>query len=92
VKHTVKVIAGGFVLLAVCLLIGYYVGRPTHAAGLIWAIKVFIPLWLCCAAINLWFGVSKAGYSVTEEIPYFLVVFAIPAVLAVFLWWKVARG
>jgi len=91
-KHTVKVVAGGLVLLAACLLIGYHVGRPTPAAGLIAAIKVFIPLWFCVAGINMWVGVSKAGYSVTEEVPYFLAVFAAPVVLALFLWWKVGRA
>jgi hypothetical protein len=36
------------------------------------------------AAINLWIGVSQAGYSFLEELPIFLVIFGIPAALAVF--------
>jgi hypothetical protein len=40
------------------------------------------------ALINLWIGVSRAGYSVAEELPIFLAVFAIPAVVALFVWWK----
>ena len=44
--------------------------------------------WLAAALINLWLGVSRAGYSVAEELPIFLVVFAIPVVVALFIWWK----
>ena len=72
--HTVKVIAGGFVLLALCVLIGRADGA-----------KVFIPLWLVAAGINMWVGVARAGYSVAEEAPIFLVVFAVPAVVALLL-------
>ena len=40
----------------------------------------------------MWVGVSKAGYSVAEELPIFLLIFAIPAAIAIFLWWKYSRG
>jgi hypothetical protein len=33
-------------------------------------------------------GVKSAGYTVREEFPIFLVVFAIPAVVALLAWWK----
>ena len=36
----------------------------------------------------MYIGVSSAGYSVAEELPIFLVIFALPAAAAVFLWWK----
>ena len=90
--HTVKVIAGGFVLLALCLLIGRLVGGPALAAGVASAAKLFIPLWLAAAAINMWIGVSKAGYTIADEAPIFLVVFAIPAAVAFLLFWKLSRG
>jgi hypothetical protein len=89
--HTIKVIAGGLALLALCLLIGRWVG-PTPAVGLVKAVKVFIPLWLVAAGINMWVGVSKAGYSVAEEVPFFLVVFAIPAAVAFLVLWGATRG
>jgi hypothetical protein len=47
-----------------------------------------VPLWFVGCAINLAIGVKRAGYSVAEEIPIFLIVFAIPAVIAVIAWWK----
>jgi hypothetical protein len=49
---------------------------------------IFIPVWLGAALLNLWMGVSRAGYSVTEELPIFLVIFAIPAAVALLVWWK----
>ncbi len=52
------------------------------------AALIFIPIWFGAALINLWIGVSRAGYSVAEELPVFLAVFAIPAVVALFIWWK----
>jgi hypothetical protein len=36
----------------------------------------------------MWMGVARAGYSVAEELPIFLAIFAIPAGVALFVWWK----
>jgi hypothetical protein len=90
--HTIKVIAGGLGLLALCLLVGRMIGGPNPTLGMIEAIKTFIPLWLIGAGINMWVGVTKAGYSIREEIPFFLVVFAIPAAMATFVWWRLSQG
>jgi len=80
--HTVIVVAGGLVLLAGCLLIGRYTGGAETGA------LVFIPLWLVAAALNMWIGVKRAGYSYGEEFPIFLLVFTLPAAVAVWLWWR----
>ena len=40
--HTIKVIAGGLVLLALCLLIGRWVGGATPGMGLVRVVKVFV--------------------------------------------------
>ena len=87
--HTIKVIALGFLLLAVCLLMGRSLGGP--GAGIANGAKVFIPLWFIGAGVNLWLGVSKAGYSVAEESPVFVAVFAIPALAAGFAAWLAHR-
>jgi hypothetical protein len=89
--HTLKVIAGGFILLAVCLLIGRLAGG-TPAEGVAGAAKLFIPLWLLLAGVNLWIGVTRAGYTVAEEAPMFLLVFAVPAAAALLLVWWLSRG
>ena len=80
--HTIMVVLGGFLLLVICLLAGRLMKTMAIAA------LIFIPIWFGAALINLWIGVSRAGYSVAEELPIFLVVFAIPAVVALFIWWK----
>jgi hypothetical protein len=56
------------------------------------AVRWFIPVWLVLAAVNLWVGVTRAGYSVAEEAPIFLVVFAVPAAVALLVAWGLTRG
>ncbi|HEY9237644.1 MAG TPA: hypothetical protein VIP10_02285 [Burkholderiaceae bacterium] len=83
--HTVIVVSGGLALLAACLLLGQAWGGTN---GLATGAKLFIPLWLIGAAVNMAVGVSIAGYTVAEEFPIFLGVFAGPALVAVAAWWK----
>jgi len=78
--HTIIVIGAGVLLLGLCLLVGRFVGEGPSALAR--AALVFVPLWFIGAAINLWIGVSRAGYSVADESPIFLLVFAVPAALA----------
>ncbi len=80
-------IAGGIVLLALFLLAGRLMNPAAPLSGMAAAARWFIPIWLVAAAINLWVGVAKAGYSVAEEAPIFLLVFAVPAAVAVLLVW-----
>lgn len=84
--RTAIIIAGGIVLLCVFVAAGWRLGSGPSAAGS--AAKVFIAVWLAIAAINMWFGVARAGYSVSEELPVFLVTFAIPALIAAFAAWR----
>jgi len=84
--HTLLVIAGGFVLLAVCLLTGRAIGG---SAGLGLGALIFLPLWLIGAGINMYLGVKGAGYSVREELPIAVVVFGVPALVAALVWWKI---
>ncbi len=88
--HTILVIVGGLVLLAVFALFGWLWG--SSAAGIALAAKVFVPAWLLVALANLWVGVSDAGYSVREELPILLLVFALPALAAGLTVWLLARG
>jgi hypothetical protein len=83
--HTAIVIGIGFITLAVCALLGHtFGGSSGTATGLL----VFLPLWLIGAATNLAIGVRQAGYTLSEEAPIFLLVFAIPAAIALLLWWR----
>ena len=83
--HTLKVIAIGFAVLVACSAAGYF---TTGTAGLSRAALVFLPLWAIGAGINMYLGVKRAGYSVADEAPIFLVVFAVPAAVALGAWLK----
>jgi hypothetical protein len=90
--HTVKLIILGFALLALCLVAGRLIGGASQPALMARSALVFVALWFVGAGINMWFGVTRAGYSVKEEIPYFFIVFLIPATVALLLWWKYSRA
>lgn len=85
--HTIMVIVGGFLMLGLCLVAGRLIG-DTGAQTMVTAVKVFILIWLGVTLFNMWMGVTRAGYSVSEEFPIFLLVFAIPVVVALVIWWK----
>lgn len=85
--RTVLIILGGFVLLGLFLGGGRMLGGEGFKP-MVMAAQVFIPVWLALALINMWVGVAKAGYSVSEETPIMLLIFALPAAAAGFVWWK----
>lgn len=89
--HTVKVIIVGLALLAICLVAGRMIGGASQSALLARSALVFVALWFVGAGINMWLGVTRAGYSVKEEIPFFFIVFLIPAAVALLIWWKYSR-
>jgi len=49
---------------------------------------VFVVLWFAAAAINMWLGISRAGYSFAEELPIFLLIFLLPVLIAVLVRWR----
>ncbi len=81
--HTVKVVAAGLALLAVFVLVGYWLARGDGGGAR--AALYFIGVWLLLAIANLVVGVLSAGYSVREELPIFVVVFVVPALVALVL-------
>jgi hypothetical protein len=84
--HTIMVVSAGLVLLVLFALIG-----KTTSMGLAKAMLWFVAVWLICAAVNMGLGVMRAGYTVAQEFPIFLLVFATPAVAAAALYWRLAR-
>jgi hypothetical protein len=77
----------GVLLLASFLLLGKLFSTHYPSAPRI-ATVAFIVVWLVVAAANMWVGVSKAGYSASEEAPIALLIFALPAIIAVLLKWR----
>ena len=86
--RTVIIIAAGLIIGALFLFAGRLLGRGPETIA--FGAKLFIALWFIAAAANLWLGVAKAGYSFMEELPIFLVIFAVPAAAAGLVWWKTA--
>ncbi len=87
--HMAMVICGGIVLLGLFMLFGRLWGGTMP--DLVLAAKLFIPIWLIVSVTNLWVGVTKAGYSVRDEFPILLIVFAVPAIAAGIAIWRLAR-
>jgi hypothetical protein len=83
--RTLIIVGIGLALLAACLGAGWLAGG---AAKLRLAAVCFIGLWFVVAAINLYVGVTRAGYSFMEELPIFLLIFALPSVVALLARWK----
>jgi hypothetical protein len=85
--RTAVIIACGFLLWAACLAITKLASAATSAA-LSGATLGFALLWFVAAAVNMWFGVTRAGYAFNEELPIFLLIFLLPVMVAVFVRWK----
>ena len=72
---------GGFLLLGK-VFAGQYPESPRIAT------LAFIAAWFAVAGFNMWLGVARAGYSVSEELPIFFLIFGVPAVLAGLIKWQ----
>lgn len=87
--HVAMVIGAGLLQLGVFVLFGWLWGAS--AAGMALAAKCFVPAWLAVAALNMWVGVSHAGYTVRQEAPILLLVFLVPAIVAGIVAWQLSR-
>ena len=85
--RTTLFLSSGLLLLA-CLAILSRLFSEHFPSSANWAIGVFVVLWFAVTSANMWVGVSKAGYATAEELPIFILLFAIPTAVAVILKWK----
>lgn len=85
--RTALFLVTGFCLLAAAFILGKLFVANFPSAPLTATVS-FIAVWLLVTAFNMWVGVNKAGYSASEELPIFLMLFGIPAVAAIVLKWK----
>lgn len=72
------IITAGLELLAVFMFFGKVRGGDLAVAA--W---LFIPASFVLALANTWVGVTKAEYTVAQELPILIAVFAVPAAVAV---------
>jgi hypothetical protein len=83
--RTLIIIGIGLALLGMGVGAGWLAGG---AAKMKIAALIFIGVWFIAAAVNMYVGVTRAGYSFMEELPIFLLIFGAPAVAATVLHWK----
>jgi hypothetical protein len=83
--RTLIIIAAGFAVWAACLGIARSIAG---ASAMTYATAAFAAIWFIVAAVNMWIGVSQAGYSFMEELPIFLLIFLLPVAVAAFVKWK----
>lgn len=88
--HMAMVIGGGIALLGIFCLFGKLWGADMASIAL--AAKIFIPAWLAIALVNMWIGVTRAGYTVMQELPILFIVVAVPAAIAVIVAWQLTRS
>ncbi len=87
--HIALVIGGGIVQLGIFVLFGWLWGASSASMAL--AAKYFIPVWCLIAAVNMWVGVTHAGYSVKQELPILLLNIAVPVVVAAIAAWRLSH-
>ena len=61
-----------------------------YPTAVLWSCYGFIALWLLATGFNMWVGVSHAGYTVRDELPIMLLLFGVPAAVALLVQWKLA--
>jgi hypothetical protein len=85
--RTIQFLVAGLLLMGAFLILGkLFSGHFAEALRV--ATWSFVLVWLIVAAANMWVGVTKAGYSVGEELPIFLLLFLVPAAIALLLKWR----
>jgi hypothetical protein len=85
--RTALFLVAGLLLLAGVVLLGKLFSSNYPEAPRL-ATLAFVALWLAIAGANMWVGVAKAGYTVAEELPIFLLLFGLPAAVALLVKWR----
>ena len=86
--RTLLFLFAGFLLLTASMMLGRLFSSNYPGATFA-ATAIFVALWLGISGINLWVGVARAGYSLNEEFPIFLLIFAVPTIVAILLKWRI---
>jgi len=88
--HSIIMVSVGLGVLLACLGIARTLAtsRPDAMKT---AAKLFLPFWLAVALVNMWVGVTSAGYTVLQELPFLAIVFGVPGAAAGAVIWFLAR-
>ena len=85
--RTALFLLASLLLLAAIQIVAKLMSHHYPSATL-WGTVTFLVIWLAVTGFNMWVGVARAGYSVGEELPILLLLFWVPATIAVLLKWK----
>jgi hypothetical protein len=85
--RTTIVILAGFILWVACIGVTKFLAG-TSSSSMATATLVFVIVWFIAAAVNLWIGVTRAGYSLGGELPIFFLIFLLPAFVAGIVKWR----
>jgi hypothetical protein len=85
--RTYLFIGAGFLLLASSCMLGKLFSE-TYPSAMKWTTILFIVGWCVLAGINMLAGVTRAGYTVAEELPIFLLIFGLPTLAMVVIRWQ----
>jgi hypothetical protein len=85
--RTILFLSSGLLLMA-SFLIAAKLFSEHYPSAPNWAVAIGLAIWLTITATNMWIGVSKAGYSVADELPILLLLLAVPAAVAVLVRWR----
>jgi hypothetical protein len=78
--RTALIILGGFVVWGIFVASAKNSSNSSRTIGT--ATIAFVVVWFFVAAVNMYFGVARAGYAFREELPIFLVIWLVPAIAA----------
>ena len=85
--RTALFLLSGLLLMAAFLILGKLFSPQFPESSRV-ATFSFVAIWFAVAVLNMWLGVARAGYSVADELPILLLIFAAPAALAWFIKWQ----
>jgi hypothetical protein len=85
--RTTLFLLAGLLLVGATAILGRLFGEA-YPRAIGWATVAFIVVWFALAAANLIAGVTRAGYTVAEELPIFLLIFGVPVACMLLLRWK----
>jgi hypothetical protein len=84
------VILVGFAVWGACLGVARLLGGGSVPA-MIRATRTFVIFWFMVAVTNMWVGVTQAGYAASEELPIFVLIFGLPASIALVVVWRLRQ-
>lgn len=79
--RTAIILLGGIVLWAVALMLAKRFGKPGGTA-IADTTLAFITVWLLGTLTSVWISSAQGGHPLRDEIPVFIVIFAVPAAIA----------